>query len=44
MLNDGEVTALAGAVSIGRNALLGLAMGTSEAVGFVTPEGTLTIT
>ena len=42
VLNDGEVTALAGAVSIGRNALLGLAMGTSEAVGFVTPEGTLT--
>ena len=42
VLNDGEVTALAGAVSIGKNALLGLAMGTSEAVGFVTPEGTLT--
>lgn len=42
VLNDGEVTALAGAISIGKNALLGLAMGTSEAVGFVTPEGTLT--
>ena len=42
VLNDGEVTALAGAVSIGRNALLGIAMGTSEAVGFVTPGGTLT--
>ncbi|MDR0931932.1 MAG: hypothetical protein LBM70_02800 [Victivallales bacterium] len=42
VLNDGEVTALAGAVSLGKNALLGLAMGTSEAVGFVTPAGTLT--
>ncbi len=42
VLNDGEVTALAGAVSLGKNGLLGLAMGTSEAVGYVTPEGTLT--
>ena len=42
VLNDGEVTALAGAVSLGKNGLLGLAMGTSEAVGFVTPAGTLT--
>lgn len=42
VLNDGEVTALAGAISMETNALLGLAMGTSEAVGFVTPEGTLT--
>ncbi len=42
VLNDGEVTALAGAISIGKNGLLGLAMGTSEAVGYVTPEGTLT--
>jgi len=42
VLNDGEVTALAGAISMEKNALLGLAMGTSEAVGFVTPEGTLT--
>ncbi len=42
VINDGEVTALAGAVSMGRNALLGLAMGTSEAVGYVTPEGNLT--
>ncbi len=42
VVNDGEVTALAGAVSMKTNALLGLAMGTSEAVGFVTPEGALT--
>ena len=42
VLNDGEVTALAGAISIRKNALLGLSMGTSEAVGFVTPDGTLT--
>lgn len=42
VLNDGEVTALAGAVSIGKNALLGLAMGTSEATGYVTQDGSLT--
>ena len=42
VLNDGEVTALAGAISLERNALIGLAMGTSEAVGYVTPEGNLT--
>ena len=42
VLNDGEVTALAGAISFERNSLIGLAMGTSEAVGYVTPEGNLT--
>ena len=42
VLNDGEVTALAGAVSLEKNSLIGLAMGTSEAVGYVTPEGSLT--
>ena len=42
VLNDGEVTALAGAVSLQKNSLIGLAMGTSEAVGYVTPEGNLT--
>lgn len=42
VLNDGEVTALAGAVSLGENGLLGLAMGTSEAVGYVRPDGSLT--
>ncbi|MEP4077234.1 ROK family protein [Haloferula sp.] len=42
VVNDGEVTALAGSMSLEENAVLGLAMGTSEAVGYVTPEGTLT--
>ncbi len=42
VLNDGEVTALAGAISLKRNSLIGLAMGTSEAVGYVTPDGSLT--
>jgi len=42
VINDGEVTALAGAISMKRNALVGLAMGTSEAVGYVTPAGNLT--
>ena len=42
VLNDGEVTALAGAVSLEKNSLIGLAMGTSEAVGYVTPDGSLT--
>ena len=42
VINDGEVTALAGALSMKCDALIGLAMGTSEAVGYVTPEGSLT--
>ena len=42
VVNDGEVTALAGSMSMHENAVLGLAMGTSEAVGYVTPEGNIT--
>ncbi len=42
VVNDGEVTALAGSMSMGENAVLGIAMGTSEAVGYVTPEGNIT--
>ena len=42
MVNDGEVTALAGSMSMNENAVLGLAMGTSEAVGYVTAEGNIT--
>lgn len=42
VVNDGEVTALAGSMSMGENAVLGLAMGTSEAVGYVTPCGNIT--
>ncbi len=42
VVNDGEVTALAGSMSLEANAVLGVAMGSSEAVGYVTPEGTIT--
>ncbi len=42
VVNDGEVTALAGSMSLGKNAVLGLAMGTSTAAGFVTPDGAIT--
>ncbi len=40
--NDGDVTALAGAMSLGDNNILGIAMGTSEAVGFVDKAGNIT--
>jgi predicted NBD/HSP70 family sugar kinase len=40
--NDGEVTALAGSMRLGVNGVLGLAMGTSQAAGYVTPEGNIT--
>ncbi|MCI8877551.1 MAG: ROK family protein [Oscillospiraceae bacterium] len=40
--NDGDVTALAGAMSLGEDNVLGIAMGTSEAVGFVDPQGRIT--
>ena len=42
VVNDGDVTALAGALSLGRNNMLGIAMGTSEAVGYVDTEGRIT--
>jgi predicted NBD/HSP70 family sugar kinase len=42
IVNDGEVTALAGSMSLGTNAVLGIAMGSSEAAGYVTSDGTLT--
>jgi len=42
VMNDGEVTALAGAMALGDNAVLGISMGTSQAAGFVTPDGSLT--
>ena len=41
VVNDGEVTALAGSMSIGGNSLLGLSLGTSFAAGYVTPTGNL---
>ncbi len=40
--NDGDVTALAGAMSLDDNNILGIAMGTSEAVGYVDAEGRIT--
>ncbi len=39
LLNDGEVTALAGASWLGTNGVLGVAMGTSLAAGYVDPSG-----
>ena len=42
VVNDGEVTALAGSMSLGKNAVLGLALGTSLAAGYVTPDGNIT--
>lgn len=40
--NDGEVTALAGSMSMNANAILGLSLGTSTAGGYVTPAGNIT--
>ena len=40
--NDGDVTALAGALSLGEHAVLGVAMGSSEAAGYLNPEGRMT--
>ena len=42
VVNDGEVTALAGSMSLGDNAVLGIAMGSSLAAGYVTPDGNIT--
>ena len=42
VVNDGEVTALAGSMALGQNAVLGLAMGTSLAAGYVTRDGGIT--
>lgn len=40
--NDGDVTALAGALEFQDHSVLGLAMGTSEAAGYVNAQGLLT--
>ena len=42
VVNDGEVTALAGAMAGEVGGLLGIAMGSSQAAGYVTREGGLT--
>jgi predicted NBD/HSP70 family sugar kinase len=39
VVNDGEVTALAGSMGLGKNRVLGVAMGTSEAAGYVDGDG-----
>ena len=39
--NDGDVTALAGAMELKTGCVMGLAMGTSEAVGYVNAEGNI---
>jgi predicted NBD/HSP70 family sugar kinase len=39
VMNDGDVTALAGALSLGGKGMLGIAMGSSEAAGFMDMQG-----
>jgi len=41
VINDGEVTALAGTLTLGRTAMLGVAMGSSQAAGFVNRSGSI---
>jgi predicted NBD/HSP70 family sugar kinase len=42
IVNDGEVTALAGSMSLEDNGVLGIALGSSEAAGYVTMDGNIT--
>ncbi len=42
IVNDGEVTALAGSMSLEDNGVLGIALGSSEAGGYVTSDGNIT--
>jgi predicted NBD/HSP70 family sugar kinase len=42
VVNDGEVTALAGSMALGKNSVLGIALGTSTAGGWVNGEGNIT--
>jgi predicted NBD/HSP70 family sugar kinase len=42
VVNDGDVTALAGSMSLNSNRVLGIAMGTSEAAGYVDKLGNIT--
>ena len=42
VVNDGDVSALAGTLSLGEPSVLGIAMGTSEAAGFVDGDGCIT--
>lgn len=40
--NDGDVTALAGAMALKASSVLGIAMGSSEAAGYVSSDGNIT--
>lgn len=42
IINDGDVTALAGSMSLGANGVLGIALGSSEASGYVDAAGNIT--
>ena len=42
VINDGEVTALAGSLSLKANRVLGIALGSSEAGGYVDRKGNIT--
>jgi len=42
VVNDGEVTALAGSMSLNANSVLGIALGSSEAGGYVDRDGNIT--
>lgn len=42
IVNDGEVTALAASMAMNDNSVLGVAMGTSQAAGYITPDGNIT--
>jgi len=42
VVNDGEVTALAGAMALNDTAVLGIAMGSSQAAGYVNRQGNIT--
>jgi predicted NBD/HSP70 family sugar kinase len=42
VVNDGDVTALAGSMSLGDHSVLGIALGSSEAAGYVNAEGNIT--
>ena len=41
VMNDGDVTALAGALSLRKKGMLGIAMGSSEAAGFLDRRGSI---
>ena len=42
VVNDGDVTALAGALSLNATGVIGVALGSSEAGGYIDPEGAVT--